>query len=218
LSGSGGSSAGTSHGGSGHGGYPAAGGDAAIPPDASDGGDARVVSCDDKAKACAAQFGSAFTKSNGRADGSLVALVRPVDQQCAEPNSTHVTLQLSIQGQVQRLVASVDGVAVTTVQNPLLGPAYSEGWHLDQSIDYVSDLGVHSSDFTDVTLDEAVDFLCSHLEIGAPVAVFAYSDGTKPSSAHQIHYNDNYPDGAIVANPTSASPTYLLFRYSDQVF
>jgi hypothetical protein len=129
-----------------------------------------------------------------------------------------VTLQLSIQGQVQRLVASVDAVAVTSVQRPLVGPSYSEGWHLDQPLDYVTDLGVHSDDFTQVSLEGAVDFLCEHLEIGQPVSVFAYADGTKLSSAHQIHYNDNYPDGAIVTNPTSAAPTYLLFRYSNQTF
>jgi len=182
------------------------------------GVDASATSCDQKAAACASEFGSLFTKSNGRADGTLVALVRPADQQCALPNSTHVTLQLSILGQVQRLVASVDGVAFTTVQQPLLGPAYAEGWHVDQNIDYVTDLGVHSSDFTAGSLDEAVDFLCSHLALGAPVSVFAYSDGSSPSSAHQIHRNDNYPDGAIVVDPTSATPTYLLFRYLDQTF
>ena len=159
------------------------------------------VSCDDKAKPCASDFGSLFTKSNGRADGTLVALVRPSDQQCAQPNSTHVTLQLSIGGQVQRLVASVDGIAVTTVKAPLVGEPYAEGWHLDQVLDYPTDLGVHSGDFSAVTMDQAVDFICSKLELGAPVSVYAYSDGTKPSSAHQIHRNDKYPDGAIVANP-----------------
>lgn len=195
------------------GGAGGSGGDVGI-----DANDASSISCDDKAKACASEFGSLFTKSNGRADGSLVAIVRPVDQQCAMPNATHVTLQLSILGQVQRLVVSVEDVAVASVQKPLLGPPYAEGWHVDQQLEYATDLGVHSDDFTQVTLPQAVEFICSHLEIGAPVSVFAYSDGSKPSSAHQIHSNDNYPDGAIVANPTSASPTYLLFRYANQVF
>lgn len=194
-----------------------AGVDAATGGSAGQGG-APVVSCDEKAKTCASTFGSLFTKSNGRADGTLVALVRPVDQQCALPNSTHVTLQLSIQGQVQRLVASVDGVAVTTLTKPLIGPAYAEGWHVDQNLDYPTDLGAHSADFAEVSMDQAVDFICSHVELGSPVSVFAYSDGTAPSSAHQIHRNDKYPDGAIVVNPTSATPTYLLFRYLDQVF
>ncbi|MEZ4223315.1 MAG: hypothetical protein R3B13_20385 [Polyangiaceae bacterium] len=182
------------------------------------GGAGASASCDDKAKPCATDFGSLFSKSNGRADGTLVALVRPSDQQCAQPNSTHVTVQLSINGQVQRLVASVDGVATTTVQAPLIGEPYAEGWHLNQVLDYPTDLGVHSGDFSNVTMDQAVEFICSKLELGAPVSVYAYSDGTKPSSAHQIHRNDKYPDGAIVANPTSANPTYLLFRYPDQTF
>lgn len=70
------------------------------------GGDAATASCDEKSKPCVSAFGSLFTKSNGRADGTLVALVRPVDLSCAMPNATHVTLELSILGQVQRLVAS----------------------------------------------------------------------------------------------------------------
>ena len=67
-------------------------------------------------------------------------------------------------------------------------------------------------------MDKAVDFIDEHLELGTEVSVFAYSDGGKPSSAHQIHRSDKYPDGAIVANLTSENPTYLLFRYEDQVF
>ncbi len=176
------------------------------------------VSCDEKAAGCATEFGSLFTKTNGRADGTLVALVRPSDQQCTMPNGSHVTVQLSIQGQVQRLVVSVKDIAITTVSEPLLGPPYEEGWHEDQQLDYWKHLGVHSTDFSPVAMDEAVDFICEHLELDSEVSVFAYSDGGKPSSAHQIHRNDKYPDGAVVANPTSESPTYLLFRYEDQVF
>lgn len=177
-----------------------------------------VVDCDAQAEGCASEFGSLFTNSNARADGTLVAVVRPVDTQCTLPNDDHVTLQLSIQGQVHRLVVAVDGVAVTTVSAPLVGPAFSEGWHEDTHLDYPSDLGAHSSDFASVSMDDAVDFICQHMVIGAPIAVYAYSDGNYPSSAHQIHRNDNYPDGAIVTDPTADSPLYLLFRYDDQVF
>lgn len=177
-----------------------------------------AVDCDSKSDQCASEFGSLFTKSNGRADGALVALLQTTDQQCAEPNSSHAVLQLSMLGQVQRLVVSVSGVAVTTVSAPLAGPAYSEGWHEEVPLDYATDLGVHSTGFTSVSITEAERLLCEYLDVGAPVSVYAYSDGSKPSSAHQIHYNDTYPDGAIVAEPTSGSPTYLLFRYDDQVF
>lgn len=113
---------------------------------------------------------------------------------------------------------SVDGVAIGSVKHALVGAPYAEGWHTDQSLDYVTDLGVHSADFQPASQAQAVDFVCSHLELGAQVSVYAYSDGTKPSSAHQIHYNAKYPDGAIVVDPTSASPTYLLFKYPTDSF
>ncbi len=113
---------------------------------------------------------------------------------------------------------SVEDIAIASVSNPLIGPPYEEGWHENQNLDYWTDLGVHSTDVEPATRDEAVDFICSHLELGQEVSVFAYSDGSRPTSAHQIHRNDVYPDGAIVANPTSAKPTYLLFRYEGQVF
>ena len=181
-------------------------------------GGAAPVDCDAKAAPCASEFGSLFTASNGRADGTLVALVRPVDTQCTLFNNDHAVVQLSMLGQVQRLVVALDGVAVTSVAGPLVGPAFSEGWHPDVFLDYPTDLGAHSTDFTSVTMDEAVQFLCSALDLGEPVSVYAYSDGSAPSSAHQIHRNDNYPDGAIAVHPASAAPTYLLFRYADQVF
>lgn len=175
-------------------------------------------SCREMSANCVSEFGSLFTRSNGRADGTLVALVEPTDRQCELYNDTHVVLQLSMLGHVQRLVVSVNGVSVHTTTAQLLGPIYSEGWHTDLDLDYVTHLEVHSTDFTHVTMDEAVSFICSELEVGDPVSVFAYSEGDYPASAHQIHRVDHYPDGAIVARPTSDAPTYLLFRYSDQVF
>lgn len=184
------------------------------PPDA----DAEAMSCEEMSEGCVAEFGSVFTRSNGRADGTLVALVEPTDSDCPEYNDDHVVLEVMMLGQVQRLVVSVDGVAVHRVDGQLLGPGFSEGWHLDMDLDYVGDLGVHSTDFTPVSMDEAVAFVCEGLEVGAPVSVFAYSDGSRPSSAHQVHWNERYPDGAIVAHPTAESPTYLLFRYADDVF
>lgn len=49
------------------------------------------------------------------------------------------------------------------------------------------------------------------------ISVLAYAEDN-PSSAHQIHFNESYPDGAIVANPTAKAQTYLAFRFGDQEF
>lgn len=186
--------------------------------DSPDPVDADAASCEGMSADCASEFGSLFTRSNGRADGTLLALVGPTDSQCALYNDDHVVLELEMLGQAQRLVVAVDGVAVHSTSAELVGPAYAEGWHPDVHLDYPSQLGVHSTDFTAATMDEAVSFLCARVETGAPLSVYAYSDGSLPSSAHQVHRNDRYPDGAIVASPGSDDPTYLLFRYSDQVF
>lgn len=174
--------------------------------------------CVDMSERCASDFGSLFFRSNGRADGTLWALVDPMDRHCTAYNDNHVVLQLLIDGQVQRLVVAIEDIAVHAVSAPLIGPEFEEGWHTGMDLDYARDLGAHSDDFRQVAMEGAAEFICLELELDEPVSVYAYSDGDYPSSAHQIHRNDRYPDGAIVARPTSENPLYLLFRYQDQEF
>jgi hypothetical protein len=175
------------------------------------------AACDGMAAACADDFGDLFAPGNGRADGTLLAIVGTSDTQCTLHNDDHVVLQLTIDGVVQRLVVNVDGVAVAAKSAPRVGPAFEEGWHLDVVLEYVGDLDLHSDTFEQVTVEDAEAFLCDHLVPGQPVSVFAYAEDN-PSSAHQIHFNPGYPDGAIVANPDSDAPTYLAFRFGDQDF
>ncbi len=175
------------------------------------------ATCDGVADACADAFGDLFAPGNGRADGTLLAIVGTTDTQCTAYNDDHVVLQLAIDGAVQRLVVNVDGVAVAVKSAPLVGPPFAAGWHLGVELDYVVDLELHSEAFEQVTLEGAEAFLCEHLVPGDPISVFAYAEDN-PSSAHQIHFNQSYPDGAIVANPTSRTPTYLAFRFADQAF
>jgi hypothetical protein len=175
------------------------------------------AACDGMAEGCADTFGDLFTPSNGRADGTLLAVVGTTDAQCALHNDDHVVLEVTILGGVQRLVVNVDGVAVAAQSAPLVGPPFEEGWHEDVTLDYVDDLELHSDVFEQVTIEGAEAFLCEHLAVGEPISVFAYAEDN-PSSAHQIHFNESYPDGVIVAGPTSASPTYLAFRFGDQDF
>jgi hypothetical protein len=201
---------------------PVARADARAADDADSGpaGDGGDTSCADMSEDCVAlaDFGTLFTRSNGRADGTLVALLETTDSQCDLYNDDHVVLQMSILGHIQRLVVSVDDVAFATTSAALVGPAYAEGWHLNVNLDYPTDLGMHSTDFAPVTMAAATAFICADVAIGAPLSVFAYSSGEYPGSAHQVHRNDSYPDGAIVVDPTGESPKYLLFRYTSQVF
>ena len=67
-------------------------------------------------------------------------------------------------------------------------------------------------------LDQATAEIVDSLVVGAPVSVYATVGNGVTDSAHLIHRNDPNEDGAIVANPTSASPTFLLFHFDEQTF
>src|SRR5512143_2920915 len=184
---------------------PAATLDAAVTPD----GPAS------KADSCASTFGNALTNSYGRVDGTILAVVLPAYQACAQPNSTHIVLQMTMNGAAYRMVINTD-VLVDQVDAPLAGPAWSDGWHTDAHLDYVSTLGVASSAFTQPT--DIVALVTDQLELGAHVSVFGTSSGgVKADSAHLIHRNSANADGAIVIHPDT-SPHYILFRFSNQSF
>ena len=188
------------------------------------GADAGVV---DKAANCASTFGDALTNSFGRLDGTVTAIVKPSDTQCTFPNNDHVTVQVRMNGAIYRMVVNVEStigdpdVRFAEVSAPLLGPAWSEGWHENASVDYAANLGVHASTtpFMAFPMNELVQKLDADIPLDAPVSVYATSSGgTYASSAHLVHRNGSNHDGAIVLNPESAHPTWMLFHFSDQVF
>ncbi|HEX8792788.1 MAG TPA: hypothetical protein VF765_17705 [Polyangiaceae bacterium] len=196
-------------------------------PGGADGGidgAARDAAVDvDKATTCAKTFGQAIGSVGfARFDGTVVAVVPPNDQACAEPNSTHLVLQLAFAGATYRMVIDVDDSAAPgsirshTMSHALPGGAWSDGWH-SVPLDYVADLGLHATDFTSVKTAEAVASITAALDLGAKVSVFATAQG-EADSAHLVHRNLTGKDGAIVVDVGSAVPTWLLFAFSDQAF
>jgi hypothetical protein len=180
--------------------------DAALLPDALD-----------KAAACASSFGTALTDAFGRIDGTVLAVVPPDLQTCAQPNGTHLVLQITMQGAAYRMVLNVDAdVSTRELDAPLAGPAWSDGWHTDAPLDYVTTLGAHGADFTKAA--DPVALVTDQLELGAQVSVYATSSGgTRADSAHLVHRNLTNADGAIVITPDTA-PHYLLFKFDNQTF
>jgi hypothetical protein len=169
----------------------------------------------DKSAACADTFGSALTDAFGRLDGTVLAIVSPGNQTCAQPNSTHVVVQLTMNGAAYRMVANID-VLTAELDEPLAGPAWSEGWHTDAPLDYATTLSVASSTFS--TPADPVAFITDRIDVGARLSIYATSSGgTKADSAHLIHRNVTDADGAIVLTPDTA-PHYLLFRFDNQSF
>jgi hypothetical protein len=97
-----------------------------------------------------------------------------------------------------------------------VGPAWSEGWHTSTPLDYVNDLGVHSGDFTEMMSAPLANLVTDDITVGDKISIYATSSGG--ASAHLVHRNGSNNDGAIVLDPESTTPKWLLFHFSEQTF
>jgi len=176
----------------------------------------------DKAKDCADTFGDALTDAFGRADGTVLAVVKPTDTQCAMPNDDHVVVQVVMNDQAYRMVVNVESsfgdpnVRYLETSHVLPSPVWQEGWHPGLFLDYVNDLGVQAESFTPYDLPTLSDKIADAIPLGAKISVYAHSSGG--ASAHKVHRNTGAEDGLIVLDPESAAPKMLLFRFANQTF
>ena len=177
-----------------------------------------------KAVDCAASFGAELTDSFGRLDGTLLAVIPPNYQGCAQPNSTHAVVQVKVGGAAYRMVVNVLStsnqpmVYLGEVDAALAGGAWADGWHPGFQLDYVTTLGVTKSQFTLADEATAAARVYDNLELGQHVSIFATSSGPpRADSAHIIHRNATNADGAIVLHPETA-PHYLLTAFDEQSF
>ena len=178
----------------------------------------------DKSATCAPSFGSALTNAFGRLDGTVVAIVPPNDQACAEPNMTHLVVQLRMGGAVYRMVVDVlsnqgdPDVGFFELDHPLVGAAWADGWHTGVALDYPTDLALHSTQFTAMAQADLVAKITGELALGAKLSVFATSAG-EADSAHLVHRNTvAEQDGAIVIGPDTASPHWLVMKFDEDSF
>jgi hypothetical protein len=178
-----------------------------------------------KAAQCASTFGSFFTAAFGRVDGIVTAVVPPA-YPCTLPNGDHVVIQVNVgDAGIGRLVVNVKSsfgdpnIRLGTFSFPLPAPAFELGWHPGLMLNYQT-LGVHAdAGFTSVNLNQASMRIYDAIEVGQPISIYATSSGgVLAASAHLIHRNGNNNDGALVLNPTSAIPTFMLFHFANQSF
>ncbi len=159
---------------------------------------------------CSDTFGRALTRAHGRLDGRVYAVVPRSSKRC-NGDRGHVHLQVLANG-------GIYDVAINTSSNeleleaPLLGSTWSEGWHPGVRLDYADDLGVHDEDLG--SIDSAA--LRADLASADRVAVFMTGYGT--GGGHLVHRHGGDADGAIVLDPTGASPRYYLFAFDNQSF
>jgi hypothetical protein len=183
-------------------------------PDASP--DANSKSAD-----CASTFGNALTDAFGRLDGTLLAVVYPGDTRCAMPNSTHVILEITMNGAAYRMVVNVRSTSndphvwLDEKFAPLAGEPWAEGWHPSIALDYVATLGASKSSFVEADQAAAIGRIDNAVTIGSHISVYATSSGG--ASAHLVHRNLTNQDGAIVIDPET-EPRYLLSAFPQQLF
>jgi len=160
--------------------------------------------------ACTSKLGQGLTKTFGRLDGTIVSIV-PTSQTSCNGDSTHVHLQVLMQGAVYDVAVNVDGLMAETSHAMVQG-AWAEGWHSPANLDYPADLSEHSPAFATTNASALEQKLASvnHVSI--------FATGYGPDGAHLVHRNGGGHDGAVVLWPLSDSPDFLVFRFSTQSF
>ncbi len=172
--------------------------------------------------ACTGSFGSAMSAAYGRLDGFLVSIVNVNGSATCRGDDNHLHLQVRVNGKVEDIAVNVEStsgdpdVQFRTLNAALRGGAWTEGWHTGQTLDYANNLAVHSTSFTALSLSQLQAQLDSLLASANHVSIFA--TGFDATGGHDIHRNPTNHDGAIVINPTTSNPTYLLFHFSNQTF
>lgn len=175
---------------------------------------------------CTNVFGDQLVQGFGRIDGTLAAIVRPVDLQCPFSDDNHVTLQVRMNGATYRMIVNVESkrvgqdprVRLMLLDTPLPAPAWQEGWHQGMIFDYPTTLGVHDTTFTPHPLTDLVNQIVAQARIGEKVSVYGVSGVGRPESAHLVHRNDVEYDGAIVFGAATSTPRFLLFAFDSQAF
>ena len=165
---------------------------------------------------CTSSFGSGLSPGGfGRLDGFIVAVVAPGGGAC-NADSHHIHVQVASGGATYDVAVNVDGGFVAEKDLPLPGGAWNEGWHAHAALDYVSDLGLHASDFTAGSQPVITQDLETALANANHVSVFAttYSRG----GIHLVHRHGMKDDGALVTDPLSPNAHLFAFHFSNQSF
>ena len=198
--------------------------DGAAGDDASNGSDNGVDGTPVR-QACTSNFGSALPSSGafGRLDGYLVAIVPPGSTNGCNDDSSHVHLQVKMNGAIYDIAIDATDSATRTddVHTGTLdiampsGPAWSEGFHTGVTLDYPS-LGVHASALPLQSKAQIVSAFQSDLATVNHISIFTTTYGS--DGAHLVHRNGSGHDGAVVTEPLSPTSHVRLLSFSDQSF
>jgi hypothetical protein len=164
--------------------------------------------------ACVSTLGNGLSPAHGRLDGVLVSIVDAQQRGCPSDPS-HLHLQVKMSGGIYDIAVNLDGLEGET-DAPMPGIPYSEGWH-PMTLDYVKDLGLHSTAITLTSAQPIRDKVVAALAKANHISIFGTgypgSDG-----AHIVHYKGQGLDGAIIVNPSAPTAHVIAFRFDNDTF
>lgn len=168
---------------------------------------------------CTGSFGSELTKTFGRIDGYLVAIVEPGGTRC-NSDDDHLLLQVRANGAIYEIAINVgmpgqEDVKSLAVELPLPGPPWQEGWHPGLSFNYPT-AGLSASALVLASRDSHVRTIAAELAAVNRVSVFATAWGG--GGAHLVHRNGNGRDGVLVTEPLSWPSHLRVFAFTRQAF
>jgi hypothetical protein len=173
--------------------------------------------------ACVQTDGTAITGTYGRLDGFLRSVVLPNTGCGGDPD--HVHLRVEANGKIYDFAVNIystkppaSDVFFLAKDAPLPSGAWAEGWHSSGvTLDYAGNLKVASGDFTQTPRAQLASTIDAALNTANHISVFAtpYVGGT---GGDKVHRTSGGGDGAVVINPTTSAPHFLLFHFSTQTF
>lgn len=173
---------------------------------------------------CTSNFGQKLPASGtyGRLDGYLVAIVPPSGMNACNADTSHVHLQIRMEGAVYDIAVdatdgstNMDDVNVFELDRDLPTTPWAEGFHTGLNADYVS-LGVHSTDMVFQTKSQVVATLNTDLEAANHISIYTITYG--PDGGHLVHRNGNGRDGMIITEPLSQPAHFRLLSFTGQAF
>ncbi len=196
----------------------------AAPPDVLTDGRLHVDDGTPTRLPCTSSFGQKLPASGtyGRLDGYLVAIVLPSGMNSCNADTSHVHLQVRMQGATYDIAVdatdgttNMDDVNIGGIDHDLPTMPWTEGFHTGVNEDYVS-LGVHSTDMVFKSKQQVVDTLTADLATANHISIYTITYGG--DGAHLVHRNGNGRDGMIITEPLSQPAHFRLLSFTGQAF
>lgn len=195
------------------------------PGDVSSDGRLHVADGAPTRQACTSNFGQLLGAAGtyGRLDGFLVAVVPPSGMSSCNADTSHVHLQVRMNGAVYDVavdatdgMTGTDDVHTTQIVHDMPNLPWAEGWHAPVNSDYTT-LGLHSTDLPFQTKQQVIDDLNADFTTTNHISVYmvTYTGG---SGGHLVHRNGNGRDGMIVTEPLSSPAKLRVLSFTNVVF